>query len=240
MVARETSLSQGLSEMGIQASSGAVGRLAGLTEILATEGIEKGFLGPKEASRILPRHVLESACLLPLLPDEGDIVDVGSGAGLPGLVLAGLGRPVTLVESLERRAEFLRHISTELGLASTVICGRAEDVGRSELRDSFSAVVARALADLPVAFELCLPLCRVGGWLAMLASPPEGSGGLDSISEQLGGAPAEWIERSVPGADGSRWVIIVRKIRPTPERFPRRPGVPKRRPLGGKGVTPVN
>lgn len=225
--------------MGVQASPDEVGRLAQLAEILASEGIEKGFLGPQEAERIVPRHILESASLVSLLPREGPIVDVGSGAGLPGLVIAALSRDVTLVESQERRADFLRRVSTDLGLVSTVICGRAEDVGRSELRESSAAVVSRALADLPVALELCLPLCRVDGAMMVLASPGESADALDAVADQLGGGPAKWIERSVPGAEGPRWVIIVRKIRPTPDRFPRRPGVPKRRPLGG-GVTSVN
>jgi 16S rRNA (guanine527-N7)-methyltransferase len=335
MVTRETSIPDGLSQLGIAPSSEAVARLADLAEILRTEAVDLGFLGPAEGAKLISRHILESAAIYPFLADSGSpLVDVGSGAGLPGLVLAALGMTVQLIEVQQRRAQFLTSVIARLELDGTVLAERAEDVGRGSLRERAGTVTARALASLPVALELCLPLLSVGGVCAILASPwfserggdefggsddtdppstppgadlagdeslirvpsdarheasefstatghadvpgsegrvdsadegegsassperpsagladrvdaagdvargsarpPEQAGNnIDVVCDLLGGGPCEWIELAVPGASAPRWVMMVRKVRPTPGRFPRRPGVPKRRPLGG-------
>lgn len=101
-------------------------------DILRTDGITRGLIGPREADRVWERHVLNCAALAPALPDESSVLDVGSGAGLPGLVLA-IARPdtaVTLLEPLQRRVNFLREAIAALGLSVTVVRGRAEDVVR--------------------------------------------------------------------------------------------------------------
>ena len=95
--------------------------------------MDLGFLGPNEGQRVVSRHLLESAALLPHLPPDDPVVDVGSGAGLPGLVLAALGRRVILIESQAKRVDFLRRSSAEIDVAADVRHARAEDEGRGDL-----------------------------------------------------------------------------------------------------------
>jgi 16S rRNA (guanine527-N7)-methyltransferase len=162
---------------------------------------------------------------------------VGSGGGLPGLAL-GLARPglrLSLIESNQRKAAFLTHACAQLGLESAqVLCLRAEEAGRRpDLRESFDVATARALAAMPVLAELCLPLVRVGGrLLAMKAGADKEVAEAESVIELLGGRVVEL--RAAPTAARSRGqIVVIAKERPTPDAFPRRPGIPKRRPLGG-------
>jgi 16S rRNA (guanine527-N7)-methyltransferase len=135
-------------------------------DLLATRGIERGLLGPREAPRIWDRHVLNCAVVVPRLPRNATVADVGSGAGLPGLVWA-IARPdvsVTLIEPLLRRTTFLTEVIDDLGLTNaTVVRGRATDVS-----DRFDVVTARAVADLGKLSSWCLPLVRPGGVLLAL------------------------------------------------------------------------
>ncbi|MFI5913901.1 16S rRNA (guanine(527)-N(7))-methyltransferase RsmG [Dactylosporangium sp. NPDC051541] len=136
-------------------------RFAGL---LVTDGVVRGLIGPREAPRIWERHLLNCAVVADLLPTGASVVDVGSGAGLPGMVLA-VARPdlsVTLVEPLARRTAFLEEAVTALGLERTsVVRARAEEcVGKVPLAD---VVTARAVAPLDRLAGWCLPLTAIGG-----------------------------------------------------------------------------
>ncbi len=115
-------------------------------EILATWGIERGLIGPREGDRIWDRHIANCIPVTTLIPEGASVIDIGSGAGLPGIVIA-LARPdlrVSLLEPLERRVAFLHEVVAELNLPITVIRGRAESV-----KGSFTIVTARAVAPLP-------------------------------------------------------------------------------------------
>ena len=140
-----------------------VDQLHRYADLLATAGIDRGLVGPREHGRIWERHVLNSAALATLLPRTGSVLDVGSGAGLPGVPLA-LARPdltVVLLEPLLRRATFLQEVVAELALGNVrVRRGRAEDVSGEERAD---AVVSRAVAPLPKLLGWCLPLTAPGG-----------------------------------------------------------------------------
>lgn len=136
-------------------------------EWLHGAGIERGLIGPREADRLWERHVLNSAVAAPLLNAGERVVDVGSGAGLPGIPLA-FARPdvsVVLLEPLARRAAFLAEVVADLGLEPrvSVVRGRAEDVVRDGVR--YDVAVARAVAPLDRLAAWCLPLLRVGGRL---------------------------------------------------------------------------
>jgi 16S rRNA (guanine527-N7)-methyltransferase len=139
-------------------------------ELLATDGVIRGLIGPREAPRIWERHILNCAVVGELIPSGASVVDVGSGAGLPGIVLA-VARPdltVTLVEPLARRTVFLSETVTALGLdrTTTVVRARAEEcVGKVPLAD---VVTARAVAPLDRLAGWCLPLATVGGRLLAL------------------------------------------------------------------------
>lgn len=153
---------------------------------------------------------------------------------MPGLVLA-IARPwrVTLVESVSRKADFLASAVEALGLNAQVRWERAEACGRSELRESCDAAVARAVGRVATCLELTLPLVRVGGAVVLYRGPSEAEAETASaaaVSPQLGGGAPEWHQRTLPSG-AARRLLWVSKPEATPERFPRRDGVPAKRPL---------
>jgi 16S rRNA (guanine527-N7)-methyltransferase len=149
---------------------------------------------------------------------EGPIIDVGSGGGAPGIPLAVAlpEREVTLLESSRRKCDFLQRWARVLPNVR-IVCGRAEQ----QPVDSWGVAVAKALAQPAVAAEWCLPLAAPGGAAVLFAGPTAESERVAKVGEQLA---AELVE-SPPG------LIVLRKLRPTPEGFPRRPGVARKRPL---------
>ena len=130
-------------------------------EILAVQGVGRGLIGPREVDRLWERHLVNSALMLPRVPQAATVADVGSGAGLPGLVWA-ITRPdlqVTLIEPLLRRSTFLDEVVQSLELDNvTVLRARAEDVTQT-----FDVVTARAVAALPKLSNWCMPLVTPGG-----------------------------------------------------------------------------
>jgi len=129
-------------------------------EILATWGIDRGLIGPKEGDRIWERHIANCIPVTTLIPEGASVVDIGSGAGLPGIVIA-LARPdlrVTLVEPLQRRVDFLNEVIAEIAPEIKVIRGRAESV-----KGSFGVVTSRAVAPLPKLLPLSFHLVAPGG-----------------------------------------------------------------------------
>lgn len=134
-------------------------------ELLATAGVERGLLGPREVDRIWDRHLLNSAAVAELLEKEEHLIDIGSGAGLPGIPLA-IARPdleVVLLEPLLRRSEFLTEVIDELGLAVEVARGRAEEPGVRARFGERDAAVSRAVASLDKLTKWSMPLLRHGG-----------------------------------------------------------------------------
>ncbi len=182
------------------------------------------------------RLVDDSLVLLPYLAGMRSVVDVGSGGGLPGLALK-LARPeleLTLIESNRRKAAFLEHAAARLELDGVqVVARRAEDAGRDpRLRDAFDAAVARALAAMAVLAELCLPFVRVGGVLLAMKAAAEAE--VEAALPAIGAVGGELVAiETAPSALRDRGqIVVVRKVAPTPAEFPRRAGVPERRPLG--------
>lgn len=151
---------------------------------LAGAGVERGLIGPRETPRLWDRHVLNSVVLGPLLAGGCSVVDVGSGAGLPGIPLA-LARPdcsYVLLEPLARRAAFLSEVVDDLGLGAyvRVVRGRAEDHARTGA--AYDVAVARAVAPLDRLAAWCLPLLRPGGRLLALKG--------DRAAAEVAAAPA--------------------------------------------------
>ena len=149
---------------------------------------------------------------------EGPIIDVGSGGGAPGIPLAAAlsDRDVTLLEAEERKAEFLRRWESRLPNLR-VVRGRAEE----QETDVFGVAVAKALAPPPVAAEWCLPLVRAGGVAVLWVGPNVEVDRVAVVSERLAGGTPE-------NRDG---LLVIPKLGPTPEGFPRRPGMARKRPL---------
>ncbi len=176
----------------------------------------------------------DSLVLLEHLGEARTLVDVGSGGGLPGLPLK-IARPelaVTLVEADQAKAAFLVRACAELGLRDVdVVARRAEDVGRDgKYREKFDVAVARALAPMPVLAELCLPLVRVGGRLLAQKTGGEEMAAARNAVEILGGSLISVLP-APSAARASGTVVVIEKTRPTPAGYPRRPGVPARKPL---------
>ena len=139
-------------------------------DLLAGAGIERGLIGPGEVPRLWDRHILNCAALSELIDDGERVADVGSGAGLPGIPLA-LARPsvrVTLIEPLQRRADFLRETVDVLELPVTVVRGRAEDPDVRVQVGEVDVVTSRAVAALDKLTKWCMPLLRDGGRMLAL------------------------------------------------------------------------
>jgi 16S rRNA (guanine527-N7)-methyltransferase len=162
------------------------------------------------------------------------VVDVGSGGGLPGIPLK-IARPelaLTLIEADQAKAAFLVHACATLALEGVeVVARRAEEASHDpRLREAFDVAVARALAPMPVLAELCLGLVRVGGRLLAQKTGDEDLDAADRAIEVMGGALSA-VHASPSAARGGGTVVVIDKLRPTPATYPRRPGVPSRKPL---------
>jgi 16S rRNA (guanine527-N7)-methyltransferase len=192
-----------------------------------------------EPAAIARLHLLDSLAALPLLDGRAprSAVDLGSGGGIPGLVLA-MARPGmswTLVDSVGKKADALRSFVSALGLTGVqVLAERAEAIGRDPAhRGGHDLVTARACAALPVVAELALPLLRKGGtliaWKGPIADAELRSGA--AAARILGGSAPEAVASGFDELGDHRFVVV-RKLAPTPSAYPRRPGVPARRPLG--------
>ena len=184
-------------------------------EHLATSGVERGLIGPREAPRVWERHVLNCAVVAELVPDGARLVDVGSGAGLPGIPLA-LARPdtrVVLVEPLARRVDWLREVIADLGVAVEVERGRAEDDVVRRRWEGADVVTARAVAPLARLAGWSLPLLRTGGQLLAVkgASAAEEVARDTTAVRKLGGAVPR-IERCGAGiVDPPSTVVVVER-----------------------------
>jgi 16S rRNA (guanine527-N7)-methyltransferase len=176
------------------------------------------------------RHVADALAGLPLVDaTHGPIVDVGSGTGVPGLVLALVrpDRPVHLVESVQKKAAMLREIATRLDAGNVDVHDeRAEELARGPARDAYGLAVCRALAPPPVAVELCLPLVREGGTLLIWAGAVD-----DDAVARTARAVGGDLVRIEPAPGHRRAIVVVAKTAPTPTGFPRRTGLAAKRPL---------
>jgi 16S rRNA (guanine527-N7)-methyltransferase len=177
----------------------------GYVQILMTQGIERGIVGPREAPRLWERHIQNCAVVVPRIPVSAAVADVGSGGGLPGLVWA-IARPdlhVTLIEPLLRRTTFLSEVVDELGLTNvTVRRGRADEVS-----DRFDVVTARAVADLGKLARWCLPLVRPGGVMLALKGQ-SAQAEVEQWTEDLRRAGATDIVVTSYGAEPSRTTVV--------------------------------
>lgn len=194
----------------------------------------------RQPGEVRQKHFLDSlSCALAMagMPITR-AVDVGTGAGFPGLPLKLLypEMSLTLVESVAKKTRFLSHIVGDLELEGVdVITGRAEKVGQDPAhREGYDWALARAVANLPVLAEYLLPLVRVGGF----ALAQKGEGAEVEVEEAgqaigtLGGRVDRLIPVEMPGGGEERWLVVIEKVVPTPKKYPRRTGMPSKRPIG--------
>lgn len=211
-------------------------QLGMLGDILLSAGLNVTAI--KEPAEIERLHFLDSLSLLSLscLGVARKIVDVGSGAGFPALVLAiALDAEVVALESHRKKCDFIERAADQLSLNNIIVrCARAEEYGQGEGRQAHDVAISRALAALPVVAEYSLPLLSIDGAMVAMKgsiSTEEWTQGQTALG--ILGADALEAVRLEPfsGAE-NRWAYVARKTRPTPTDFPRRAGVPAKRPLG--------
>ena len=191
----------------------------------------------KEDAQAAEKHYLDSLLLLPYLQAGMHCLDLGSGAGFPGIPLA-IAFPQAswvLLESLQKRCLFLLEAKEALGLNNLeLFCGRAEKAGRdTQYRGRFDLVTARAVASLPILLEYALPFLKVGGVFVAMKGPSlleelEQSG---KASALLGGSLVKTEEKTLPVSGETRTFALIQKTAQTPDKYPRREGIPEKTPL---------
>ncbi len=221
----------GLEQMGLaaKASPAAPALLDRYSQLLLEKNRVMNLTAITAPEDVAALHMLDCAALLGCAGFEGKtLIDVGTGAGFPGLALKILvpSLSVTLLDSLAKRLDWLEETAEDLGLSGVAaLHARAEEAGCDPaLRETFDFAAARAVADLRTLCELCLPFVRVGGsFLAMKG--PEAEAELEAAQSaiaRLGGGAARLYDYALPGRSVCRRVVVVEKIAATPERYPRR------------------
>lgn len=224
-------IASGLAELGLSGAvpADAPDKLERYGRLLIEQNKVMNLTAITEPSAVATLHMLDCAPLLDCARLQGrTLIDVGTGAGFPGMVLKVLcpALDVTLLDSLQKRLDWLDSVAAELELENVrTIHGRAEDAGQdSTLREQFDFATARAVADLRLLCEMCLPFVKVGGrFLAMKSTEcgPELESSAHAI-EALGGTLVGCHDYTIPHTQVSHRVVVIEKIRPTPARFPRR------------------
>jgi len=236
------SLSQGAKALGFDLAPQTLERLQRYRDLMLAAAATFNLTAVRDPVAIERRHLIESLALARVLADRGllpegaRVLDIGSGAGLPGLPLKIVGPDlaVDLLEAHGKRCRFLESVIATLGLEETVVLeGRAEAIGRDPARrETYDLALARAVAPLPVLIEYALPFLRVGGALATT----KGSAAKSELARSgaaltaLGGEIGAVLPFQAPEGP-AQTLIIVRKAGETPSRFPRRVGVAAKRPL---------
>ncbi len=222
-------LASGALELDLELSSAQLEQFDEFARMLVEANRKHNLTRITDPHDIVTRHYLDSlTCLSAREIDRGSkVIDVGTGAGFPGIPMA-IARndlKLTLLDSLRKRLTFLEEAARELGLTNVeMVHARAEDAGRDRAhREVFDVAVTRALSRVKVIVELCLPLVKVGGCLIVQKSK-DVEDELDearAMMGQLGGRLAEVARLTIPHTDIKRCLVIVEKVKPTPEGFPR-------------------
>jgi 16S rRNA (guanine527-N7)-methyltransferase len=238
-------LAAGLAGYGVAATEQTLDALAGHLAMVVDWNERMNLTAITQERDMVLKHVIDSASALGLITLEPGtrVLDVGTGAGFPGVVLKCLAPDVrmTLLESLNKRCSFLEAVGQEVVQklggppdGYNVVWGRAEDFGRNpDFRERFDLVVARAVAELRVLAEYCLPFCRVGGHFLAMKGPAASDelAASEKAISVLGGSVAAVREITLPEDAGTRTLILVKKVKGTPTPYPRKAGTPSKSPL---------
>jgi len=233
-------LLEGCAALGIALDDTQMERFSAFDGLLAEANAVVGLSSASAAADAVDRHYLDSLTVLRCtawIPLGAQIVDVGAGAGFPGIPLL-IVRPdieATLLDAQRKRIHFLRRVIAALGLRARAVHKRAEDAARlADHRECYDVAVSRAVAGLPALLELTLPLVRVGGW-ALAWKGPAALGEWDAASRSaalLGGRLCKPVPAPVPGRDWNHLILAAEKERETSSQYPRKAGMPVRKPLG--------
>lgn len=230
-------LDNGTRELGIQLSDKQKIQFETYKDLLKEWNNKINLTSILDDEDIAIKHFVDSLTILNYIKDDNvSLIDIGTGAGFPGIPVKILrdNVNVTLLDSLEKRIKFLNEVTTTLNLSNIqAIHKRAEDLGVDlEYRQKFDYACARAVAGLPVLLEYCLPFVKVGGiFIAMKGSNIDEVSLSQNALKILGGKIEEIREFNLPNSDYKRNIIVVKKIKQTPKGYPRKAGKPSKMPL---------
>lgn len=237
-------LSRGAGELGIVLDSGQLDQFVAYTGLLLEWNRKLNLTRITDPKEITVKHYLDSLVLAAVaeVPDGSALIDVGTGAGFPAIPLK-IAIPslrLTLLDSVGKKLAYLERVVEGLQLDGVeLVHGRAEDLGHdNRFREQFDFAVSRAVGRLSALAELCVPFCRISGLFAAYKGP-RASAEIDEAENafQFLGGQLEAVHRlTLPFSDQERLLVLVRKSRPTPAKYPRQAGIPERSPLGGKHV----
>ncbi len=208
-------------------------------ELIAWNKSRANLTAITEPLAIEIRHFLDSLSVLRAAPlgPSAKVIDVGSGAGFPGLPLRMVCPSIqlTLLESTGKKIAFLEHIARQLNLSNVrLVNARAEEAGQDPAhREQYDLVLARAVAHLPVLVEYLLPLCKIGGRCIALKgeSAAAESAQAENALRLLGGRLGQLMPIELPQVAETHYLVVINKVAATPPYYPRRPGVPTKKPL---------
>ena len=226
-------------QTGLHLTAGQLAALAQYEKELLDWNTRINLTAIRDPEGIHVKHFLDSLTCVPVLREAqaNRLIDVGTGAGFPGLVLK-IALPalqVTLVESVGKKADFCRHVTKTLKLENvSIVQDRIEALGQTrEHREQYDWAVARAVASMPVLAEYLLPMVRVGGGILAMKgeSGPAEVHASEHALRVLGGHLRQLVPVILPGVVEERYLVVVDKVAATPPAYPRRVGVPSKRPL---------
>ena len=229
-------LKQGFNDLSMEVTDEQIAQLVRYGELLVEWNEKMNLTAITDPIEIAEKHFLDSAMCLKC-GISGSVIDVGTGAGFPGLVLKILKPDIKLclLDSLQKRLTFLETVTNELNLSDvTFVHARAEDGGRDKkLREKFDFAVARAVANLSTLSEYCLPFVKQNGCFVAMKGPKaqqEISDAKNALSK-LGGKLDTVLEEKIPSTDLEHVIVSVKKVRQTPSQYPRKAGKPSKEPL---------
>lgn len=232
-------LKNGLSMLNINNAAVAAEKLSAYADILLETNTHFNLLGNVTIRDIVIKHILDSVSGAAYVQGMKSVLDIGTGAGFPGLPLAVCCKDVsfTLTDATEKKINFIRETADTLGIKNIkAVSGRAEELAHGKMREKYDVCVSRAVASLNKLTEYCLPFVKCGGILLAYKGPLV----FDEVNDAelavktLGGKTEAIRQANVPYLDAERNFVIVRKIKATPSAYPRKNALIKNKPLTGQ------